>query len=77
MNIDPKKLAEEAQEKMAGLGGLGGNLMDQAKDKIGDVVENLKDGKLGGVTDTLKEKASEAIDKGAEMLGGLADKLKH
>lgn len=77
MNFDPKKLAEEAQEKMSGLGGLGGNLMDQAKDKIGDVVENIKEGKLGGVTDTLKEKASEAIDKGVEMLGGLADKFKH
>lgn len=64
MNIDPKKLAEEAQEKLAGLGA--GNLVDQAKEKLGDVVDHLK----GSGADGLKDKA-------ADMLEGLADKLRH
>lgn len=75
MNIDPKKLAEEAQEKLSGLG-LNGDIIDKAKDKIGDVVDQIK-GNSGGVGDTLKEKAADVLGKGADLLDGFADKLKH
>ncbi|MDE6010278.1 MAG: hypothetical protein K2F87_02365 [Muribaculaceae bacterium] len=74
MNIDPKKLAEEASAKVSGLGG---NFMDQAKDKIGDVIDQVKEKAGGNVADSLKEKAAEALGKGADLLDGLADKLKH
>lgn len=74
MNIDPKKLAEEASAKVSGLGG---NIMDQAKEKLGDVIDQVK-GKAGGsITDSLKEKAADALGKGADLLDGFADKLKH
>lgn len=73
MNIDPKKLAEEAQEKLSGLGG---NIMDQAKDKIGDVVDQIKSNP-GAIGETLKEKAADVLGKGADLLDGFADKLKH
>lgn len=73
MNIDPKKLAEEAQEKLSGLGG---NIVDQAKDKIGDVVDKIKSNP-GSIGDTLKDKAADVLGKGADFLDGFADKLKH
>ncbi|MBD5369900.1 MAG: hypothetical protein HDR80_01985 [Bacteroides sp.] len=70
MDFDPKKLAQEAQEKMGGLGGI----VDAAKDKVGDLVDKAKE---GGMADGLKEKAADVINKGADALHGLADKLKH
>lgn len=83
MNIDPKALAEEAKAKAAGTGAnlmdqakdKVGGVVDQAKDKVGDVVDQVKD-KAGDVTGSLKEKAADVIAKGADMLDGLADKLK-
>lgn len=67
MNIDPKKLAEEATAKVSGLGG---NLMDQAKDKLGDVIDQVKEKANCQLGETIKDKA-------ADLLEGLADKLKH
>lgn len=72
MNSDPKKIAEETSAKASEKGA---NVIDQAKEKVGDVVDQVKE-KAGGVTDTIKEKAADAIAKGADMLDGLADKLK-
>lgn len=70
---------DQAKEKV-------GDVVDQVKEKVGGVTEQLKEKaggvvdqvkeKAGGVTDSLKEKASEVIAKGADMLDGLADKLK-
>ncbi|MDE5902958.1 MAG: hypothetical protein K2O78_01415 [Muribaculaceae bacterium] len=83
MNIDPKALAEEAKAKASATGAnlvdqakdKVGGVVDQAKDKVGDVVDQVKD-KAGDVTGSLKEKAADVIAKGADMLDGLADKLK-
>ncbi len=72
MDIDPKKMAEELSAKASGIGG---NVMDEAKDKVGDVVDKVK-GQAGGITDKLKTQAAEALEKGADKLSDFADKLK-
>ena len=69
-----KQAAKEAMAKVEG-----NATLNNAKDAIVDGIGNLKD-KLGGDNSGLagaaKEKLSDVLHKGADLLDGLADKVK-
>ncbi|MBD5227589.1 MAG: hypothetical protein HDS67_06030 [Bacteroidales bacterium] len=77
--MDINNLSEQAKQAAAQAKAAGASSLSNAKEAISEGLESLKDkvsGDNSNIKETLKEKAGEVLQKGAEALEGLAGKLK-